>query len=61
MKRQQPDGEKLAGPLTGGLVLAEDLNHNNSAVQLLQPAARQARWACLTRAGKELGLEPLYI
>ena len=61
MKRQQPDGKKFAGPLTGGLVLAEDPNHNNSARQLLQPAAWWARWACLLRVGKELRLEALHM
>lgn len=38
MKRQQPDGKKFAGPLIGGLVLAEDLNYDNPAMQLLQAA-----------------------
>lgn len=61
MKRQQLDGKKFAGPLSGGLILAEDLNHYNPAIQLLEPAASYAQWACLLGAGKELGLEALHI
>lgn len=39
MKRQPPDGKKFAGPLTGSLALAGDLNHNNSTTQMLQSRA----------------------